>query len=637
MFRARRLRLPATALFCFLAAAPAMAVQGWLGIYTEPAAELPAVEASAGGSQALHGARSGLRVAAVFPDSPAAEGGLLVNDIIIAAGGHTFTCPAESVRAVFNRLLDGRPIKSPFPLRVIRDAVTRRLQLNRDILPPETARRWWRRADEWSASLASGDTLQARVAKQQVVRHLPVVLGPRPEAHWPAPPPNRRIYRPGRFTRSSLAGRFWSLAGAAGVTRETRDLLRRLTACHRHADPFRMEAMIYVHRDPFRLESVSRRIARTVSAARHGGEALQNLTDLWIPGAGVALPATRRLVAPNPPVSRGARTAALESLIQQIEAVLGEARLWHRRAFARLTDSERGFLEANRWRLSDVFAEEVYIHFDEDQERFEANKRLLDLAQRVDWGALMESARRAALLTEPRWARAAGDLLREVYADSLETPLLLERMTEAGRILFGGTTRAWYRQTDAAFILDLGGDDFYTGNNGGGRAWSVPVAVCIDLAGDDAYESTLKAVQGSGCLGIGGLLDLAGDDQYIGNQWCQGTAYLGIGWLHDAAGDDVYRGRTFCQGAGLFGIGLLIDGDGDDRYEGDGHVQALGLAKGIGALVDAAGDDTYYAKGLYPTGYGDAGIFDSWSQGCGMGFRTLASGGLGILTDGGGR
>jgi hypothetical protein len=132
------------------------------------------------------------------------------------------------------------------------------------------------------------------------------------------------------------------------------------------------------------------------------------------------------------------------------------------------------------------------------------------------------------------------------------------------------------------------------------------------------------------------LLDLEGNDTYIGTSWAQGTGYFGVGILHDVAGDDTYRGRTFCQGVGLFGMGFLIDDSGNDRYEGDGQVQGVGMPRGIGALSDKAGDDEYYAKGRYATGYGTSGVFDAWSQGTGLGFRMLQSGGIGLLADDGG-
>ena len=42
----------------------------------------------------------------------------------------------------------------------------------------------------------------ARVSKRQEVRDLPVVLGPRPEAHWPPARTNAQIYPPDRYPPS---------------------------------------------------------------------------------------------------------------------------------------------------------------------------------------------------------------------------------------------------------------------------------------------------------------------------------------------------------------------------------------------------------------------------------------------------
>lgn len=622
--------------------------RGWLGIYTDPVHELPAIEEQAGGPASLRGAVCGLLVTAVFPDSPADHGGLLSGDIIISVCGEPFTCPPDSVSGLFRRTLGDRRAGTPCPMRVIRDAVARNITINGEGTAEDLERRFWRQPEAVIEEISSGQSLEASASKQQKVLELPIVLGLRPEARWPSPPANDRIYPPGRFERADYASLFWTLARRFHVREDTEDLLQRLGRCHSGSDPFRLLCMIYVHRDPLRAESVSRYIVNRLSSSDGPREALGPTGSLLVHGYSSAMPSDRRLrLRPAPGLSQGQRRRrapagssgarpGVQPLIDQITGILTEAKAWHTRAFARLTEEERSFLSDERWNLSDIFAEEVYIHFDEDVERFTKNKRILELAQKVDYGALLEAASRVALLTDPQWAAAVGNRLREAYADSLSAEVLVDRETPHGRILIGGTSRHWYRETDAAFIIDLGGDDFYSGNAGGSNGWDVPISVCIDLAGDDAYESTEKSRQGTGCLGVGGLLDAAGNDAYIGNQWCQGTGYLGIGWIHDVEGDDTYRGRTFCQGVGLFGAGLLMDDAGSDRYEGDGHVQALGLAKGIGVIIDHAGDDEYYAKGRYPTGYGDAGIFDSWSQGCGMGFRTLASGGLGALIDGGG-
>jgi hypothetical protein len=614
--------------------------RGWLGIYTDPVAPLPEINAAAGGAGALQGATTGLRVTIVFPDSPAEHGGLLEGDIIIAVCGRTFTCPRESVQVVFKTDLDTRQAGSACPLRVIRDAIARDLHLNGEPAHPAAETHFWVNPSGLLDTLALGSVLDAHVEKRQAVLDLPVVLGLRPEARWSEPRANDEIYPAGLFRTSGFTPVVWKLADEFDIRADTDDLLWRLSRCHSGCDPYRLECMTYAHRDPFRLESVSRHITEVYAGSRSAFNLIARSSHLFVPGHVLTLPITHCL---PPPPGRPLTSSAdgeqrkLEALLNQITEVFAEADAWHRRAFAALTDEERAFLESERWNLSDAFAGEVYIHFDEDRERFRRNRRLVDLAARVDYGALMESAARLALLTDPTWARAAGGILRQAFGDSLDSEILLDRETPYGRFLIGGTSHHWYRDLDAALIIDLGGNDFYTGNNGGSNGWDLPLAVCIDLAGNDAYESTLKSCQGTGCLGIGGMLDVAGDDTYIGLQWSQGTGYFGIGWLHDLSGNDTYRGRSFCQAVGLFGMGFLLDEAGDDRYEGDSQMQGVGLPKGIGALIDRAGDDEYYAKGLYPTGYGDAGIFDAWSQGCGMGFRTIASGGLGVIVDGAGR
>ncbi|MBD3235316.1 MAG: hypothetical protein GF330_01265 [Candidatus Eisenbacteria bacterium] len=612
--------------------------RGWLGVYTEPVSELPQIMSAAGGPEALRGATSALRVSVVFPDSPAEAGGLQEGDLIIAVADSVFACPAAEARRIFKRNLDARAAGEACPLRVIRDAVDRTLRLDDAPAPAHLATLFWRSPREAADSLSHGARLTATLDKAQRVLDLPIVLGLRPEDRWAPAPPNDRIYPPQLFPIDSTAALTWALAEAHGVRTETEDLLDRLARCHRTADPFRLRCMTYVHRDPFRLEAVSRHIVRSLSGAGHTALLLARTAPLWTPQHGIEHSAATRLVAPPNAAASGETGAErVAALLEQITTTLAAAAHWHAEAFGDLRAAERDFLSEERWNLSDAFAGEVYIHFDSDRERFGKNKRILDLAQRVDYPALLEAALRLSLLTDPEWARAAAARLREAFADSLDREILLERDTPFGRILIGGTDRNWYRDLDTAFILDLGGDDFYTGACGGSQGWELPLSICIDLCGDDAYESTRPAAQGAGCLGIGGLLDLEGNDSYIGVRWCQGAAYLGIGWLHDLAGDDTYRGRSFCQGIGLCGLGLLRDEAGHDRYDGDAQVQGVGLARGIGGLLDARGDDHYYAKGLYPTGYGDAGIFDAWSQGCGMGFRTLASGGLGLLSDGGGR
>ncbi|MBM3314452.1 hypothetical protein FJY71_01225, partial [candidate division WOR-3 bacterium] len=120
---------------------------------------------------------------------------------------------------------------------------------------------------------------------------------------------------------------------------------------------------------------------------------------------------------------------------------------------------------------------------------------------------------------------------------------------------------------NAALLIDLGGNDTYL-NNAGGCGRSGGVAVCIDHAGDDGYETPdSNYVQGFGFLGVGVLVDLAGNDAYRAKHFAQGTGILGFGVLWDKAGNDTFSAHAFCQGAGMFGFGTLLDDAGSDVYD----------------------------------------------------------------------
>ena len=642
---------------------PAAGQEGWLGIYSEPA-DPPQVGAAAGGPHMLLGATSALRVTAVFPGSPAELGGLSPGDVIIALAGRPFTCPPESLQAVLREALARRVPGDELRMRVVRDSETLEVRLDGRPAAPEQAARFWRAPRTLLDSLPAPLALRAEATRCQTVVDLPVMLGTRPEERWPAARPNEEIFPGELFPESVLRRAFVALAQSRGLAADNEDLLARLARCHAGRDPYRLDCEIYAHRDPFRLESIARHLTGSLGSARQARDLVLRAVPLLVPAHPPEMNAGRRLPLPAAPPEAAAKaagagrsrasraagadanaagaasadsTAALGDLAAQVLEVFAEARMWHERAFAALNDEERSFLAAHRWTLPELFASEIYLHLDQDRERMRAHQRLIELAARVDLAALGEAAARLALLCDPEWARAVGERLRASLGDAAAADVVLDYPSRYGRLLVSGTGSTWHRERDVAFLLDLGGDDFYTGNSGGSQGWDLPLAVCIDLGGDDSYESTLPSCQGTGCLGVGGLLDLEGDDEYVGPQWCQGTGYFGIGWLHDRSGNDVYRGRSFCQGVGLFGIGALLDDAGRDRYEGDSHDQGVGLPLAVGALIDRAGDDEYYAKGLRPTGYGDPGIFDAWSQGCGIGFRTLASGGLGVLVDGAGR
>jgi len=232
----------------------------------------------------------------------------------------------------------------------------------------------------------------------------------------------------------------------------------------------------------------------------------------------------------------------------------------------------------------------------------------------------------------------------------LLTPL---RITTAdGDIVIGTLGDDVYEQ-DAVFLFDPGGNDIYR-NNAGGTSTPGEVAILIDLSGNDRYESKRPFTQGAAFRGVGALIDLGGDDVYIGDDFCQGAAVAGVGVLIDLDGVDSFTADQFAQGAAAFGYGVLIDGGGDDTYSVGRLGQGLGRTAGVGVLRDEGGDDVYRCEPRYESMYsqwtGGRKVHWSFAQGCGFGFycryseptdagpdrlvmREMFPGGVGVLID----
>ena len=197
-------------------------------------------------------------------------------------------------------------------------------------------------------------------------------------------------------------------------------------------------------------------------------------------------------------------------------------------------------------------------------------------------------------------------------------------------------------------IVDLGGDDHWQGRVGSNAA-DQDLSLALDLAGKDRYDNDEAPIrsQGAGVLGVGLLLDSAGDDSYANQGAGQGMGQLGIGVLLDRRGDDSYRARDSSQGAGFLGIGLCLDAEGKDHYRILAEGQGFGCIGGVGVLGDGGGDDFYDAEpDAAVAGRADYhslhAIAANNVQGVGAGRRGDGSdghsyaGGLGMLLDAGG-
>jgi hypothetical protein len=323
----------------------------------------------------------------------------------------------------------------------------------------------------------------------------------------------------------------------------------------------------------------------------------------------------------------------------RVEAQIAPLPLPLRQSLARMVEAVR---EARRWRNRSLHAipavQWQHIFFSTTLEESQCDAHTFDQVvydaavafdtKSASWGAML-----LAQVVEkevPLLQEYAGS----AYSVDIPTPM--------GRILLAGGGDDTHFAPDCALLVDLGGDDSYLGATGASRH-DLPVSVTVDIDGNDTYASPHEKTpaQGAGVLGIGMLLDCAGDDRYEAHSFSQGCGRFGVGVQYDAAGNDAYVSRGFSQGAGLYGIGVLLDRAGNDTYNTVYYAQGYGFSGGCGLLMDIAGDDRYVADDTDLVHVGDETPKhnESDAQGFGSGRRGdhtdghNMSGGLGILDD----
>lgn len=253
-------------------------------------------------------------------------------------------------------------------------------------------------------------------------------------------------------------------------------------------------------------------------------------------------------------------------------------------------------------------------------------ERALELVERADLDRILFAAHILGLSVErrlPDLRRAAGatDWVGEV------------RFLAGGMpVIVGGKGANQYTDRSAVLLIDLGGDDSYSGRHGAGPGYA---SVLIDVAGNDTYNVPDLSL-GAGLLGIGFAYDLAGDDTYRGKSLCLGAGLAGVGLFVDELGDDVYRAGSMTQGFGMLGIGLCKDSRGADTYRSVALAQGAARTLGLGWLIDLEGDDLYVSSGDRRLSAHPLIPRLSCAQGASLGFESITggyAGGIGLLTD----
>ncbi|MBM4178515.1 MAG: hypothetical protein FJ211_04190 [Ignavibacteria bacterium] len=221
---------------------------------------------------------------------------------------------------------------------------------------------------------------------------------------------------------------------------------------------------------------------------------------------------------------------------------------------------------------------------------------------------------------------------RDVLIDSVRS---FAFDTPYGRIAIGGAGDDIY-QGSYIMIIDVGGNDVYQLEHEPLANYiNRPVRIIMDLDGNDTYTGGDYSL-GAGVMGVGVLIDQSGDDRYYAESYSLGSGLMGMGIVHDMDGNDIYHGHVNTQGSGIVGIGMLIDDNGSDVYRSHAQAQAFAGVGGIGILSDARGNDQYIAASPYT----DVLRYDNhqitFSQGAALGSRPHASGGIAVLVDGSG-
>ncbi|MBI5359712.1 MAG: PDZ domain-containing protein [Planctomycetes bacterium] len=563
---------------------------------------------------------NGIIIEHVVEGSPAQAAGLKDGDVAVAVDGVSIAqAPDNDIINQMVQKIRAHKIGEVVTFTVLRKTASVQYILDGKELQDTEGK--MARLNEFIQALKINEQFELKSSVKVEKIDVPITIGAKPLQK--SPKPNSEIMPALENYSDKYIELQNKLIDAYGIRNKYEDLIDRLSKDEMLDFPFRLDIVRYTHRSPEKL----RKVVEDMSAKIAGMYAQNTVqfNDLY----GDIVRRLDQQVDLTPPKG----ILDIEGNIGKIEAILVSAQAYRQKAFAALTADEIKFLYENIFGLTDKFMDNIYIDEDTPKELLQNNMKILKLSQKINYDELFAMGLALEYLVIPASQLGDGAGLRDsAPAEGVTGTVLFYKKTDFGPIVIGGKGPNRYN-SPAAVIIDLGGDDFYANNCG--ASWSVdnPFSFIMDFEGNDTYSTTANGALGTGILGVGILMDLAGNDCYTGLKWSCGCGLLGVGMLIDNAGDDRYLSQEYAQGAALWGIGMLMDIKGSDYYYSPLYAQGFGLSKGFGLCYDIAGDDRYYATGKYPSGYGDPGIYSGMSQGIGIGFRGYASGGIGMLLD----
>lgn len=350
--------------------------------------------------------------------------------------------------------------------------------------------------------------------------------------------------------------------------------------------------------------------------------AKKSMSDLVRAGRKELLPVLRQTENEvKTPVQLTTLPPSLQGPVGMLVAALRSADADIELALAALGPADRQTLIQSLPRLA---AEDVKLDLDFAPGSAAPIAKIDNLVKQVDFDMILATSTSLSMTVEKVLNQLRGSQADVVAPIRLNLGDLTILITGRGPDRINGT--------GADLILDLGGDDSYSGRPAFGLQ---KAAVAIDLGGSDRLQLQ-DGGGGVGLLGCGIMRMVGGDDTFQGRYVNFGVGLLGTGALAKEGGDDHYRNAVIGQGVGEYGVGLVIDTAGDDDYRLALMGQGAGRTRGLGWLVDRQGDDTYRAGGMLLNSPLFKDVNYSFAQGFGMGYREDTggtSGGIGLLTD----
>lgn len=580
-----------------------------------------------------HG-KFGILIKRLVPKTAAEEAGLKKWDIILNFDGRAVeSIEEDKIIRIFSNYIKEKKIGYEMQLTLLRLNIL--VNKKQHVSVKNVLNDLKKTIDELGANESLDINVKTKVKKLD----MKIPLGQRPGILAQAPPKNSDLF-PENEQKQSILEKFVKTAiKKHQLESYYSDVLTRFADNEWWDDGFRLNFFRYTHRDPLKLPEMTEELTAEIDNNIHPGlrdfSGLISITsDLLDEKKQQAF--INQMVIDNPyPQSNIAKDHS-----DYVVGLMEKAVELRNQAFAAITTEEITFLYDNALKIPEKFFNHYYLDKNLPTEEWQTFQRILDLSHKIKYDKLLQAAMVLGRLADKTWLERMAmafeneDINLQDFSPpaGMEGKLVTVRETSFGTLVVGGKGPNRYTG-DAAVIIDLGGNDTYLSTSGASRSRNLLVSVLIDFEGDDIYSANESISQGSGFLGCGFLIDLSGNDRYLGTRFSQGTAVMGTGILIDYEGADIYSGQEFNQGAGLWGVGALIDFSGNDTYQSGNLAQGVGLPKGIGLLYDKTGNDSYKAGGLHPSSYGTKGIFKGSSQGFGIGFRNIASGGIGILLD----